>query len=36
MLNKTIKEDAIDDTILGFGKEGGDILLIEDIRLEPR
>jgi hypothetical protein len=35
-LNETIKEQEIDDTILGFGRGWGDILLIENIRLEKR
>jgi hypothetical protein len=35
-LNETIKEQEIDDTILGFGRGWGDILLIENIHLEKR
>jgi hypothetical protein len=36
MLHKTTEEDKVDDLILGFGDGWGDILLIENIRLEPR
>jgi hypothetical protein len=35
MLNKTIKEEKVDDTLLGFGDGWGDILLIEDVHLQP-
>jgi hypothetical protein len=35
MLNKTIKEEKVDDTLLGFGDGWGDILLIEDDHLQP-
>lgn len=36
MMNETIKEGKVDDTILGFDERWGDILLIENIRLEQR